>query len=138
MVTWSFSNNCQKTHQHLFVEQVEVCCIPTSSLYLTNRQVCVCVCGQPVSFGTSGSGCVPWQLVFLFGRRESELVSWRDFRIILFINRSKRTPAQKPQYSSSCRGRLKAHSTYSVFERIGEVNGIIHVNFVATFRQSKG
>jgi hypothetical protein len=43
VVTWSFSTSCQKIHQHLFVEQVEVCCIPTTFLYLTGRCVCVCV-----------------------------------------------------------------------------------------------
>jgi len=54
---------------------------------------------QLASFGTSGGECVPWQLVFLFGRREndmeSELVTWSDCRIISFINRSKKNPCTK-------------------------------------------
>ena len=54
------------------------------------------MCGQPVSFGTSGGECVPWQLVILFGRREndmeSELVSWNDYiELFCLLTDSKET-----------------------------------------------
>jgi hypothetical protein len=109
VATWSVSTSCQKTHQHLFAEQVDVCCIPTTTLYLTSRQVCVWTAGIIWHIGW----CVPWQLVFLFGRREMMWkVNWSvgvTLELFCLLTDQKEPPAQKPQYSSCCRGRLKGH-----------------------------
>lgn len=54
-------NTSRRNHKRLFAYQIETCCVPTSRLYLTSRQV-TCVCGKSSSLGTSsGEGGVSFE-----------------------------------------------------------------------------
>lgn len=122
VLAWCFSSSCQKTLQHIYMlDKLRFVAFP-QLLYTWQAGKCVCACFfecvRVCAFVCVCAAGIIWHIkwwvcskavgVFILKKGKwygKWTGSWSDFRIILFIKRSKRTPAQTLQYSSCCRGR---------------------------------